>query len=380
MPRAAIALFATALITAQTARAADASRESFGALRDGAQIESVLLTTQSGFSARVITLGAILQSMTVPDAQGRPGDVALGFDDPQSYLDHPSYFGATIGRFANRIGGGRFTLDGKTYKLERNEGENTLHGGGAGWDKKVWRIEDVSAGDGAASVTLRYSSPSGEMGFPGAVEASVTYALDESGALTITHRATTDAPTVVNMTNHTYFNLSGHDGLESILQHRLAIPASAYTPVDETLIPTGERRPVEATAFDFRQEKSIGRDIRAGGDEQLIIASGYDHNFIIDAPADGSLRKVAALHHPASGRSMEVWSDQPGLQFYSGNFLSGAFAGKGGVVYRQGDALCLEPQVFPDAPNKTGFPSARLNPGETYEHVMSLRFRAGGGQ
>lgn len=373
MLRSASGLTVAAVIGLQTAHAAEAAREDFGSLRDGTPVESVVLTTDSGFSARIIALGAILQSMKVPGGGGA-ADVVLGFDDAQSYLDHPSYFGATIGRFANRIGGGRFTLENDTFTLDANEGENTLHGGGAGWDKKVWRIADVKAQGEEASVTFRYDSPDGEMGFPGNVQASVTYTLDESGALTIAHQATTDAPTVVNMTNHSYFNLSGHEHLESVEGQVLTIPASAYTPVSASLIPTGEIRQVNGTPFDFRSAKTIGRDIRDGSDPQLLIANGYDHNFIVDAPADGSLRLVAKLSHAASGRTMQMWSDQPALQFYSGNFLDGSFAGKTQVVYRQGDGLCLEPQTYPDAPNKPDFPQARLDPGETYKHVMQLRF------
>lgn len=377
MLRAIFGLTAAAIIGLQTAHAAEATREAFGSLRDGTAVESVVLTTDSGFSARIIALGAILQSMKVPGKSGEAADVVLGFDDAQRYLDHPAYFGATVGRFANRIGGGQFTLEGETFHLDANEGKNTLHGGSVGWDKKVWRITDVTAKGDQASVTFQYNSPDGEMGFPGNVEASVTYTLDESGALTIAHRATTDAPTVVNMTNHSYFNLSGHESLEPVLGQTLTIPASAYTPVNETLIPTGDIKKVEGTPFDFRSPKTIGRDIRDGADEQLLIAKGYDHNFIIDAPTDGSLRLAAELSHAASGRSMQVWSDQPAVQFYSGNFLDGSFAGKNQVVYRQGDGLCLEPQTYPDAPNKPDFPQARVNPGETYKHVMQLRFTSG---
>ncbi|WP_031553635.1 aldose epimerase family protein [Parvularcula oceani] len=363
------------MMMAGTASAAEAEREAFGTLDDGRAVEAVVLSNGNGIEARIITLGATLQSLKAPDADGEFDDIVLGYDDAASYLANPQYFGATIGRYANRIAEGRFELDGETYDLIQNEGTNTLHGGTDGFDKRLWTIADVEDGRRRSSVTMTYESPAGEMGFPGTLTATVTYTLTESNELRIEHEATTDAPTIVNLTNHSFFNLSGHEAMESVLDQELTLVASRYTPVNENLIPTGEVVQVEGTPFDFTQAMRIGDRIRAGANEQLRIARGYDHNFVLDGRS-GRLRLAARVEDPVSGRVLEVLSDQPAIQFYSGNFLDGTVVGKADTIYRQGDGLCLEPQTYPNSPNEPDFPSARLDPGETYRNVMVVRMSA----
>src|SRR5690606_3359004 len=288
----------------------------------------------------------------------------------QQYLDQPQYFGATVGRYANRIAKGRFTLDGRTYALPLNDGPNHLHGGPQGLDKVVWTLAEAESGSPARAV-FTYVSPDGDQGYPGRLELTAIYELSDDGELGIEYRATTDAPTIVNVTNHSYFNLAGATGDESVMGHRLTLFADRYTPVDATLIPTGEMRPVAGTPFDFREPKPIGRDVNAGEDEQVRFGRGYDHNFIVNGEP-GELRPAARLEDPGTGRIMELLVTAPGVQFYSGNFIDGTTVGKGGRIYRQGDGLCLEPQVFPDSPNHPEFPSARLDPGETYVNRMVL--------
>lgn len=362
----------TLTFPAATGLAAQATTSDFGALADGTPIRAVELSNRNGMSARVITLGATLQALVVPDAGGERADVVLGYDEPQQYLDEPQFFGATVGRYANRIAHGRFKLDGETYQLPVNDGQNHLHGGPRGLDKVVWTLAEAESGSPARAV-LTYVSPDGDMGYPGRLEITAIYSLDDDNALAIEYRARTDAPTIVNVTNHSYFNLGGATGDESVMDHLLTLHADRFTPVDATLIPTGEKRPVAGTPFDFRTVKPIGRDIREGEDEQLAFGRGYDHNYIVNG-TPGELRPAARLEDPASGRAMELLVTAPGVQFYSGNFLDGTTIGKGGRIYRQGDALCLEPQVFPDSPNRPKFPSARLDPGETYTNTMVLRF------
>ena len=365
-------LMATA---AMPALAADAKREQLGTLQDGTVIEAVTLTNGKGMTAQVMTLGAVLRTLEVPDANGKSEDIVLGYDTPSEYLANPQYFGATVGRFANRIAKGKFTLDGREYSLATNNNNvNHLHGGVLGFDKRVWAISSVKSGP-EASVTLTYRSTDGEEGYPGNLDVTVIYTLNERNELTIEHRAVTDAPTIANITNHSFFNLSGALAPSSATDHVLTFHADRYTPVDPTLIPTGELRPVEGTPFDFRQPAEIESRIRDGKDEQLRIGQGYDHNFVVNGEA-GKMRSAVHLYDPGSGRRMELLTDQPGVQFYSGNFLDGTAIGKGGVIYRQGDGLCFEPQVFPDAPNKPDFPTARLNPGQTYKNKMVLRFTA----
>jgi aldose 1-epimerase len=309
----------------------------------------------------------------VPDRAGKSVDVIEGYSDLAGYLTKPNYFGAAVGRYANRIGGASFALEGKTYPLAKNNGTATLHGGERGFDKRLWQVTEVAGGP-TAHVTLTYTSPDGEEGYPGTLKVSLTYSLDENGVLAMEFHATTDKATVVNLTGHAYFNLSGEGSEHDILNHVLTIPADAYTPTDADLIPTGEIRPVAGTPFDFRAPATIGARLREGRDQQIVLGRGYDHNWVIARQPGPAPRLHARLTDPRSGRQMEVWSNQPGLQFYSGNFLDGTIVGKSGKVYRQGDALCLEPQVFPDTPNKPQFGTARLDPGQEYVHRIEYRF------
>lgn len=361
-----------AVLAAGAAQAADAERAEFGRLPDGTAIEAVTLSNGSGVSARIITYGATLQSLVAPDARGQGADIVLGHDTLDGYVQTPQYFGVTVGRYANRIAGAAFELDGQRYALAANNGPNALHGGVQGFDKVVWAIESVESGP-TASVTFKRVSPHGEEGYPGELTVRVTYALDERNALTIRYEATTDRATVVNLTNHSFFNLGGAVDGGDVMGHRLTIPAETYTPVDATLIPTGEFRPVAGTPFDFRTPQTVGARIRDGRDEQLRRGQGYDHNYVLAREASAQPRLAARLEDPASGRVLELLTTEPGVQFYSGNFLDGSVVGKGDRVYRQGDGLCLEPQKFPDTPNQPAFPSARLDPGQTYRHVSVFR-------
>lgn len=370
------ALLATLCVSAFAAMAdagaAQAQRAAFGALADGTRIEAVNLTSRSGIRVRIITLGARIQSLYAPDRTGKFGDIVLGFATPQQYFDDGNYFGATVGRFANRIGKGRFTLGGHAYQLVTNDHGNSLHGGAPGFDKRVWKIESMHGGP-SASVAMSYVSPDGEEGYPGTVHVTATYTLSDSGALRIDYRATTDKLTIVNLSGHSYFNLASGPADFSTMHDLLQINASRYTPVDDKLIPTGTIAPVAGTPMDFRKPTPIGLRIRDGNDEQIRYCHGYDMNFVLDGRA-GALRLAARVEDPRSGRVLEVYTTAPGVQYYSGNFLGGAFVGKHGIVYRQGDAVVLEPQDFPDAPNHSNFPSAALAPGATYHNVIEYRF------
>lgn len=359
-------------IPAMTANAAVAKRVDFGALADGTPVPAVELSNLQGVRTRIIALGASIQSLHVPDRNGRSEDIVLGYATAPEYLAKPQYFGATVGRYANRIAKGAFTLDGRQYRLETNDGPNHLHGGVRGFDKVLWRIDSIAEGP-EARVVLTYVSPDGEGGYPGELRTSATYSLNERNELTIEYRAITNEPTIVNITNHSFFNLAGEGEKTDVMGHRLTLFADAYTPVDDTLIPTGERRPASGTPFDFRSAQAIGERIRDGRDAQLRIGRGYDHNFIVNGAA-GTLRPAARLEDPSSGRVLELFVTAPGLQFYSGNLLDATSAGKSGRIYRQGDGLCLEPQVFPDTPNQPQFPTARLDPGEEYVNTMRFRF------
>jgi len=358
---------------AASANAATARREPFGALPDGTPVESVVLTGANGVGARIMTLGATLQAFSGPDRSGHIADVTLGFDDARSYVEHPYYWGQTIGRYANRIAGGRFTLDGKTYQLTQNDKANSLHGGKIGFDKHVWQIVDVGDADGLAKVALRLVSPAGDQGYPGTLTITTTYTLDDHGNLAIDFAATTDAPTIVNLTNHALFNLAGEGSPGGALEERLTIPAHRYTPVDAALIPTGELKPVAASPFDFTTGRIIDTVVRDGRDPQIVLGHGIDHNFVIDAGKTPQPKLLARLEDPRSGRVLEVLSDQPGLQFYTGNFLDGTLVGKQGHVYRMGDGIALEPQLFPDTPNHPAFGSARIDPSHPYHHRMIYR-------
>ena len=361
-----------ALAMSSAAFAADAVRSPAGTLQDGTPVETVTLTNEAGIEARILTYGATLQALIVPDREGNRADVTLGHDDLGPYETTPNYFGVTVGRYANRIAGGRFTLDGREYQLSQNDGTNMLHGGAQGFDKRNWRILSVSSGE-TAKVTLGLTSPDGDQGFPGNLEVAVTYSLDEAGDLKIVFEAASDRPTIVNMTNHALFNMAGDSAPEGTSRQVLTIPASAYTPVDDRLIPTGDLRPVEGTVFDFRAPRLVARSLRDGRDEQIVLGRGYDHNFVLDKGQTAKPELAARLEDPVSGRVLEVLTTEPGIQFYSGNFLDGTVLGRGGQIYRMGDGIALEPQKFPDSPNHPHFPSASVDPGKPYRHVMIYR-------
>ncbi|MFI8993710.1 aldose epimerase family protein [Streptomyces sp. NPDC053542] len=368
MAAAAAGVAATALGTGPAFAAAPASRdarphkEHFGTLPDGTRVDR--WTVESGGTRLgVLSYGGIVQTLEIPDRHGRPANVSLGFGELAPYLTAGTYFGALIGRYGNRIARGTFTLDGRTYHLPVNDGPNSLHGGDQGFDKRVWDVEPYAGGDGSG-LTLRRVSPDGEMGYPGTLAVRVDYVLDRRGDLRISYEATTDKATVVNLTNHTYFNLAG-EGTGDVLGHTLRIAASRYTPVDDTLIPTGELPKVAGTPFDFRRAKPIGRDIRQGH-QQLVFGGGYDHNFVLDKGVTATPEYAVTLAHPASGRVMDIATTEPGVQFYSGNGLDGTLRGTSGALYRQADGLCLETQHFPDSPNRPSFPATVLRPGQTY--------------
>ncbi len=365
-------MVAAMALTGTKADAATARRATFGKLPDGTVVEAVTLTDGNGVSARIMTLGATLQALNAPDRSGKVADVTLGYDDPASYLAKPNYWGQTIGRYANRIAGGKFVLDGKSYQLTQNDKANSLHGGTLGFDKRVWRIVSVKDGP-TASVTLALTSAAGDQGYPGKLDVTVTYALDDKGALTIDFDAKSDAPTIVNLTNHALFDMGGEGSAIGTMNHRLTMPASRYTPVNDALIPTGERRPVAGTVFDFTRGRIVGQDVRDGRDPQIVAGRGYDHNFVLDAGITREPKLAARLEDPASGRVLEVLTTEPGVQFYSGNFIDGTLVGKRGHVYRMGDGIALEPQKFPDTPNQPAFGSARVEPGKPYHHRMVYR-------
>ena len=351
---------------------ADYARAAFGRTADGTEVEAITLTNGRGVSARIITLGASIQSLTAPDRAGRGADVALGYPTIEGYLAKPEYFGSTVGRVANRIARGRFTLDGQTYQTPVNNGPNALHGGTRGFDKVVWRVLNVQRGP-TASVSLGYTSPHMDQGYPGELQVTATYALNERNELSVDYRATTDRPTVVNISNHAYWNLGGEGSSRGVMGHLLTIPADSYTPVDENLIPTGEFRSVAGTVFDFRKPMVIGDRVREARDQQIVFGRGYDHNWVVSRRAAAQPRLMARVEDPVSGRVLEVLSAQPGIQFYSGNFLDGSVIGKSARLYRQGDAIVLEPQMFPDTPNRPEFGSVRLNPGQTYRNQIIFR-------
>ncbi|WP_198651367.1 aldose epimerase family protein [Dyella sp. C11] len=354
------------------AHATDAKRETFGTMPDGTKVDAVVLSNAHGMQARIIALGASVQFLSTPDRNGKSANIALGYASLNDYVSNPQYFGATVGRYANRIAKGHFTLDGHAYSVPVNNGVNSLHGGTRGFDKVVWTIGEVKHDAGKASVSLSYVSPDGDMGYPGKLTVTAVYTLDEENRLSIDYRATTDKVTIVNLSNHAYWNLSG-EGSGSVMDDLLTIAGDAYLPVDAGSIPTGEIRKVAGTPFDFRTAKPIGRDIRTN-DPQLLNGHGYDHNWVISKDEAPALRMVARVEDPASGRVLTLKSSKPGLQFYSGNFLDGTSVGTGGHVYRQGDAFVLEPQLYPDTPNQASFGSARLEPGHEYRNLIVYEF------
>ncbi len=361
-----------ALGASSGASAADASRSAFGQMPTGETVEAITLRNDRGLEARIITYGAALQSLLVPDRKGERSDVVLGYPTLDGYLAKGEFFGATVGRVANRIARGRFTLDGQAYQTPVNDGPNALHGGTKGFDKVLWQVVEVQEGP-TPSVTLRYVSPHMDQGYPGTLTVTATYSLDETNTLSVDYRATTDRPTVVNISNHAYWNLAGEGSPQGAMGHLLTIPADHFTPVDSTLIPTGEFRPVEGTVFDFRMPTPIGARVR-DADQQIVFGKGYDHNWVVARDLAPEPRLLARVEEPTSGRVMQVLSNQPGIQFYSGNFLDATIVGKAGKLYRQGDAIVLEPQMFPDAPNRPEFGSVRLDPGETYRNLVQFRF------
>jgi aldose 1-epimerase len=380
------------------AAVAGLTREAYGHTADGEPVERYTLINRGGTCVRVLTYGGILQSFEVPDRHGRSANIVLGFADLAGYLSEHPYFGATVGRYGNRIAGAAFDLDGQTYRLAANNGPNSLHGGLRGFDKRVWRATPVTpgaaagtgnggAGGDGAGVRLSYVSPDGEEGFPGTLRATVTYTLTDRDELRIDYHATTDRPTVVNLTNHSYFNLAG-EGSGDVHGHRLQIAADAYLPTDATQIPTGRTAQVEGTPFDFTRPRLVGERIRSAH-PQMVTARGYDHTFVLDKadrPAAGrptvnppisdrpttdrptaeGAAFAAELTDPGSGRVMRVHTTEPGIQLYTANHLGGDLVGAGGRTYRQGAGLCLETQHFPDSPNRPDFPSTVLRPGEEY--------------
>jgi aldose 1-epimerase len=348
------------------------SEQPWGRLPDGTAVTLYTLRSAHGLRADITNYGGIVTRLMVPDRRGTMADIVLGYDSLADYLKGSPYFGAIVGRYGNRIAKGTFTLDGVRYTLAVNNGPNALHGGLKGFDKVVWEAEPY-ADSSEAGLKLHYVSPDGEEGYPGRLDVWVTYALTNEDALRITYRVATDRPTVQNVTHHGYFNLAGHASGD-ILGQELMLDADRYTPVDSTLIPTGELRPVAGTPFDFRTPMAIGARI-AADDEQLRFAGGYDHNFVLNGAA-GTLRLVGTVRDPQSGRVMEISTTEPGMQFYSGNFLDGSNVGKGGARYEHRAGFCLETQHFPDSPNHPDFPSTVLRPGEEYRSTTVYRFLA----
>ncbi|RMI45161.1 aldose epimerase family protein [Streptomyces triticirhizae] len=373
--RAVIATAAAAGITAATAGRASAGGhggqpphpERFGELEDGTEVQRWTLAN-GGIRLGVLNFGGIVQTLEVPDRDGESVNISLGFAELDPYLGDSPYMGALIGRYGNRIAAGRFTLDGTEYQVPVNDGPNSLHGGTQGFDKRIWDVNP----NGRSGLTLTYSSPDGEMGYPGTLDVRVDYTLTDDGEFRIDYEATTDAPTVLNLTNHTYFNLAG-EGNGGVYDHKLSLAAGRFTPVDEVLIPTGELASVGGTPFDFRRGKTIGEDIRESH-QQILYGQGFDHNFVLDKGITRRPERFAQLYERRSGRLMTVSTTEPGVQFYSGNFLDGTLVGTSGRAYRQGDGLCLETQHFPDSPNQPDFPSTVLRPGETYRSTTVYAF------
>ena len=357
------------IVTSLSTTAPRVTKAPFGRLPDGTNVDGYAIHNSRGTTLHVITYGGIITSLRTADRAGALDDIVLGFDSLAGYLKDSPYFGAIVGRYANRIAKGRFTLNGKTYQLPVNNGQNSLHGGTRGLDKVVWDAAQFEHPH-SAGVVLTHVSPDGDQGYPGRLSLRVTYTLDDENRLTIDYHATTDKATPINISQHSYFNLTG--AKRDILAHVLQLDASRYTPVDSTLIPTGELPTVAGTPFDFRRPTAIGARI-AEPNEQLRIAGGYDHNFVLDRKGSGQAR-AAHVVEPTSGRTLDVTTDQPGVQFYSGNFLDGTITGKGGHVYGHRFGFCLETQHFPDSPNHPSFPSAILRPGKPFNSRTVFTF------
>ena len=344
------------------------SQRPFGQTKDGVAVNLFTLRNSKGAEAAICNYGGLVISLKVPDRNGHFGDVVLGYDNLAGYLKDTPYFGALIGRYGNRIAKGRFTLDGKEYTLAINNGPNALHGGLKGFDKVVWTPKILATPNGP-SLELRYTSKAGEEGYPGNLSVVAVYTLTDDNALELQYTATTDQDTVLNLTQHSYFNLAGKG---TILNHQVMMPADKFTPVDSTLIPTGVLQPVDGTPFDFRTPTAIGARI-GQADEQLKFGGGYDHNWVSTKPM-GQLGLMARVYEPTTGRVLEVFSTEPGLQFYTGNFLDGKITGKGGWVYQYRNGFCMEPQHYPDSPNQPNFPSVVLKPGQTYKNTIRFKF------
>jgi aldose 1-epimerase len=345
------------------------SSTAFGNTAAGISVERYTLRNQNGMEARIATYGGIVTHLTAPDRNSRFADIVLGYDSLADYIKDSPYFGALIGRYGNRIANGEFSLNGKHHKLAKNNGPNSLHGGLAGFDKVVWQVKDAVVSSDGPRLTLTYLSRDGEEGFPGNLNVTAVYTLTNDNALRLDYTATTDQATVVNLTQHSYFNLRGRG---DVLGHEVQINAQRFTPVDDTLIPTGELQSVAGTPFDFRKPMSIGSRLNTA-DEQLRRGKGYDHNWVIDKPP-GTLAVVATVYEPETGRVLEVSSTEPGLQFYGGNFLDGSIRGKNGRVYQFRNGFCMEPQHFPNSPNEPAFPSVVLQLGQTYQNTIIYRF------
>jgi aldose 1-epimerase len=366
---AAVAVEATA--KRETKEKATVKKETLGKTNEGVAVDQYTLTNAAGMTAKIMTYGAILTELDVPDSEGKLGDVVLGFDNLKDYLERNPHFGSTVGRVANRIAKGKFTLDGKEYTLAVNNGPNSLHGGRKGFDKQMWKAEPKTTPNGAA-VEFSYVSKDGEEGYPGNLSVTVVYTLTNDNALRIDYAAKTDKATPVNLTNHTYFNLIGAIPSD-ILNHELMIAAEQYTPTDETQIPTGEIKPVKDTPLDFTKPRRIGERI-----DQLKSSpgGGYDHNFVLDNGGKEEPGLAARVSEPKTGRIMEVYTTEPGVQLYTGNYLNGTLTGRGGVVYKKHAAFCLEAQHFPDSVHHDNFPSIILKPGETYRQTTIYKFSA----
>lgn len=343
----------------------------FGKTSSGAPVDLYTLRNAHGMEAKIATYGGIVTHLTAPDRKGRYSDIVLGYDKLDDYIKGSPYFGALIGRYGNRIAKGRFTLNGVKYSLAANNGPNSLHGGNVGFDKVVWQVAKSEVAPQGPQLTLTYKSKDGEEGYPGNLQVTARYTLTEDDALRVDFTAATDKDTVVNLTQHSYFNLRGEG---DVLGHQVQIDADRFVPVDGTLIPTGELRSVAGTPFDFRKSTAIGARID-GADEQLKLGKGYDHTWVINKAA-GALAVIASVYEPQTGRVLEVSSTEPGVQFYSGNFLDGSNIGKGGQVYKFRSGFCLEAQHFPDSPNQPAFPSTVLKPGQTYKNTIVYRFSA----
>lgn len=364
----AVTVVGTSMAVAQTR---GVTRQAWGKTAAGEAVDLYTLTNAKGASVRIATLGGTVVSIKVPDKAGALGDVVLGFDSLDGYLGAHPFFGVLVGRYGNRIGQARFTLDGKAYTLAKNNGENTLHGGLKGFDKYVWKTREVPSPDGLA-LELTHVSPDGDEGYPGTLSVTVRYTWTDANGLRIDYTATTDTPTVLNLTNHSYFNLSA-GASATILDHTLHLIADTYTPVDKGLIPTGELRPVAGTPFDFSKARRVG-ELIDNDDEQIKFGGGYDHNFVFSRAANGTMRLAGRVTDPASGRIMDVTTTEPAVQFYTGNFLDGSIKGRGGKSYVKRSALCLETQHYPDSPNKPDFPSVVLRPGQTYTSSTQYTF------